>query len=167
MNPIGALQRYAIIALVLIIAGGAFGGWERHQGIKQGEATGNARVAALQAEYAQATAKAEAAARAKEQASADQMAAVDAQHAQELQHAKQDADAVIADLRAGTLRLRRQWRGCETAASVPAPGASVASPDAAAEQRSEGARDLVRIAAEADSEIRALQAIVKADRGEP
>ena len=75
--------------------------------------------------------------------------------------------SVIAGLRAGTLRLREQWRGCTAAAGVPGTAASTAGPDAAAEQRSEGARDLVRIAAEADAQIRALQAVIRADRAKP
>lgn len=152
------------ILAALALAFGLSNWYSHHHGFTQGEAVGGAKVAALVAKYAEAQAKAEADARAQEQANAVAMAAIDAQHARELQHAKQDADAVIAGLRDGNLRLRREWAGCQAAAGVPETPAGSAESDAAAEQRSQGASDLVRIAAEADAQIRALQAIVAADR---
>lgn len=150
----------AAAAGVLVMVGG-FGYVKGHAA---GAAAGTAKVTALTAQYAQAQAKAEAAARVKEQTGAVAMAAINAQHAQELEHAKQDADAVITDLRDGNLRLRREWAGCQATVGVPETAAGAAKPDATAEQRAKGARDLVRIAAEADAQIRALQAVVKADR---
>lgn len=68
----------------------------------------------------------------------------------------------MADLRSGALRLRKQW-SCP-ATSVPGTPASSGESDAAAEQRNKDAADLVRNAADADAQIRALQDIVKADR---
>lgn len=102
MNPFGALQRYAIVVLVLIIAAGAFGGWMRHQGKKEGEAYGNAKIAALQAQYAQAAAKADASARAKEQAAAVAMTQIQQTHYQQgVTDANAKSDAVIACQRDG------------------------------------------------------------------
>jgi hypothetical protein len=175
MNPLGSLQRYAILALVLIVAGGTFGAWERHQGRKDGEATGAAQVATLRAEYATATAKAEADARAKEHASAQRMAQTAAYYQQELDDAKQDADRTIAGLRAGDLRLRKRWT-CPAGTGVSTTVAGTAGADAAAKLRDEdpqrairdaSASRLVQYGAEADAQIRALQAVIRAERGEP
>lgn len=185
MNPIGALQRYAIGALALIIVGGLAFGYLHHRfhaaGVADGIASCSRRIAtmnekgadacalaiaALNGKFAKAEAKAQADARAREQAHAAEMMAITTRQAQELQDAKANGDRVAADLRAGNLRLRQQWRGCEAAGGVPAAGAGVARADGADERRAESAGDLVRIAAEQDARIRALQAVIKADRQE-
>lgn len=152
---------WAAAALGVLVMVCGFGYVKGHAA---GEAVGNARVATLTAQYAQAQANAAADAQAKQTSLQNQIADIDAHHAQELQHAKQDADAVIAGLRAGTLRLRRDWAGCQATAGVSQATAGADQPDAAAERRAESAAAIVRIGAEADAQIRALQAVVKADR---
>lgn len=183
MNPIGAVQRWAITTLVLLIVVGSFGGWMRHQGKKEGEQAGitscskkiaklDARgadacslaIGAMQTKYAEAQAKAESDARSKEQAAALAMVQIQQTYYQQgVTDANAKSDAVIAGLRVGALKLRHEW-SCPAAASVPAPGASVASVDADADARAAGAADLVRLAAEYDARIRALQAVIRADR---
>jgi hypothetical protein len=158
------LYIYGGVLAALVLVFGVFGWRMHHAGYVAGETAGNARVAALTAQYATATAMAEADARAKEQAGVDAMAAINAQHAQELDRAKQDADRVAAGLRAGTLRLRHEWAGCEAAAGVPQATASARKPDATAERRTADSANLVRIGAEYDAKIRAFQAIVRLDR---
>lgn len=145
---------------VLVMAGG-FGYVKGH---RAGVAQEQLQLATLTAQYASAQAAAEAAARTRQAALQNQIAAVDAQHAQELHDAQAKSNAVIADLRTGAVRLRQQWRGCEASPSVPAAAASASQPDDAAHLRAAGAADLVRAAATADAQIRALQAVVKADR---
>lgn len=152
---------WAVAALGLLVMVGGFGYVKGHAA---GKAAGDARVAALTAQYAEASARAAAAAQARQQAAQTQIAAIDARHAQELKDAKAKSDAVIADLRNGTLRLRREWAGCEATASVPGTIAGAGEPDAAATRRAESAAAIVRIGAEADAQIRALQAVIKADR---
>lgn len=87
--------------------------------------------------------------------------------AAEYERGKQDAqmvaDRVVDDLRAGNLRLRRQWQGCE--ARVPEAPASSSEPDAAPADREGSAGRIVRAAAACDAQVTALQALVKADRG--
>lgn len=108
MNPLGAMQRYAILALVLIVAGGLYGGWQRHQGVKQGEAAGNARVASLEAQYAQAHAAAQVAARAAQaKADAEAMAQARAQAAAG-QQAAQAASTAADDARSRLALIRQR-----------------------------------------------------------
>lgn len=74
-------------------------------------------------------------------------------------------ESLVADLRAGNVRLRREWLACEgRPAAVPGAAAGAAERDADAERRYESAGDLVRVADEADAQLRACQAIVEADR---
>ena len=152
---------WAVAALGLLVMVGGFGYVKGHAA---GKAAGDARVAALIAQYADASAKAASAGQARQQAAQEQIAAIDARHAQELKDAQAKSDAVIADLRDGTLRLRREWAGCEAAAGVSGAPAGAGEPDAAAERRADSAAAIVRIGADADAQIRALQAVIKADR---
>ena len=84
--------------------------------------------------------------------------------AEQYEKDKRDAEAAgkrtADDLRAGNLRLRAQWQGCE-ARRVPASTGAASEPDAAADDRAEGAGNLVRAASEADAQIRALQDFVR------
>lgn len=88
--------------------------------------------------------------------------AVATQYEQEKVDAESKGAAVADGLRAGNLRLQQRWAGCE--ARVSDLAASPGQPDGAADDRAEGASDLVRAAAEADAQIRGLQALVRADR---
>lgn len=125
-----------------------------------GHKASNAKIATLQASYAETLAKYETQARAKEQAQAATIAQIDAQHAQEMKDAQAAADRTIADLRAGTLKLRKRW----TCPRVPEVAASPGKSDAAADDRAASAARIVRAADEADATIRALQEILRAER---
>lgn len=103
--------------------------------------------------------KASEAARAKEHEQATKFQGVAQQYEQDKTDAEDRASKLAADLRAERVRLRPEWR-CD----VPAASASAGKPDAAADDRSKGAADIVRAAAEADSQIRQLQAILRAER---
>lgn len=87
--------------------------------------------------------------------------------AESYERGKQDAqatsDRVAADLRAGNLKLRNEWAGCETQRLSDA-SASASRIDAGADDRAASASRIVRAAAEADAQIRGLQALVIADR---
>lgn len=152
---------FALAALLGLLAAGV-------QSVRlsdtQAKLAASERDAAQAAAYAaEQTTKASEAARKEEQARARYIAGIDAAYQKGLNDAQRKADAVVADLRAGNLRLREQWRGCEArGVSGAAPGAG--EPDAAADLRAAGAADLVRAAAEADAQIRGLQAVIQADR---
>lgn len=123
---------------------------------------------------AAANAKAQAAARAHEQQDADAFAKADQVHQREMQDAQQKADTTIADLRTGNIKLRDYWDRCTSAASnVPATPASTGQRDATASIRTENqirtlqyasAGRLVQLGAQADAQIRELQAILAAER---
>lgn len=104
--------------------------------------------------------------RAARQAEANHRAALrqlEQAHAQEMEDARLNEAAVVADLRAGHLRLQRLWRGCEDAtARVPDTPATAGGADGESGLRAEAAARIVRAGAEADAQVRGLQAAVKA-----
>lgn len=100
------------------------------------------------------------AARTAEHEQANKLAEIGAKHEEERAAAPVVADAVVADLRAGNLRLRREWAGCETKLLSQASAAAVER-DALAQLREEAAGAAVRIGREADDQLRACQAVVR------
>lgn len=98
-----------------------------------------------------------------ERAAAKRANEIAAQYEREKVNAQAAADRTIADLRAGTLRLRERWQGCE-ARSMSAPAGASGEPDAAAADRAESAGRIVRAADEADAQIRALQDFIRSER---
>lgn len=110
-----------------------------------------------------ATDKASAAYRAKEAKQAEALAEIGFRYEREKMDALNQKDAVIADLRDGTLKLRQQWRGCP--AGVPAPAEGPGSPDDAADLLYSGAGDIVRVIDTCQSQVKGLQDVVRTDRG--
>ena len=108
---------------------------------------------------------AEQGARALEQTKGQELAKIGAKHEEDRAAAEAVPAAVVADLRAGNLQLRRQWAACETN-RVSESAAGIAERDALAELRAKDQGDLVRIGRDADDQVRACQATVKADRTE-
>jgi len=108
---------------------------------------------------------AEQGARALEQTNGQELAKIGAKHEQDREAAEAVPAAVVADLRAGNLQLRRQWAACETN-RVSESAAGAAERDALAELRAKDQGDLVRVGRDADDQVRACQATVKADRTE-
>jgi hypothetical protein len=72
--------------------------------------------------------------------------------------AKAARDRVVADVRAGRLRLREDWR------DLPA-SATASERDGQAERRATAAGRAVGIGAAADAQLAACQAVIRADRG--
>lgn len=92
---------------------------------------------------------------------ADLQAAASRYH-EDIVNATTARDRTIADLRAGAVRLRREWT-CPTGGPA-APGAGGPGADEDARLREQGAADLVRLLDEADAQVRGLQSTVRADR---
>lgn len=102
--------------------------------------------------------------RATEHTQAAVVADIGAKHEQDRSAAPAVADAVVADLRADRLRLRDGWAGCETQRlSEAVSGAS--ERDAAAQRREEFAGAVVRVGRDADDQLAACQAVVRAMGG--
>ncbi|MBN4995486.1 lysis protein [Stenotrophomonas maltophilia] len=99
--------------------------------------------------------------RAAEHAQAETMAAIGAKHEEERAAAPAVADAVVAGVRAGDLRLRDGWASCETQRLSDAVAAA-SERDAAAERRAEFAGAVVRVGRDADDQLAACQAVVRA-----
>lgn len=137
--------------------------WTYMRGYRHGAASVAQDFTAHLAQDAIAAQKASEAARRHEQ----QDAANSAKIADAYEKGKRDAEAagkrVADDLRAGSLRLRRMWAGCE-AERLSGAATSPAEPDADAADRAESAGRIVRSAREADEQIKALQNILRAER---
>lgn len=112
---------------------------------------------------AQAETKAVESARTAEREQADKLAAIGAKHEEDRAAAPSVADALVADLRAGNVRLRKEWAGCETRLLSEAV-ASTVERDALAQRREQLAGEIVRIGRDADDHVRACQAVIRADR---
>jgi hypothetical protein len=104
-------------------------------------------------------------ARAEYQDKAERFEGIAAQYEQDKKDAQAKADRTIADLRAGNLRLRDQWATQRLASEV---AARASQPDAATNGCSGVAIDLFRavdpVVQRQDSQIRQLQAILRAER---
>lgn len=101
--------------------------------------------------------------RATEQNLAENLAAIGVKHEEDRAAAPAVADAVVADVRTGDLRLRDGWAGCETQRLSDAAAAALER-DAAAERRADFAGAVVRAGRDADDQLRACQAVIAADR---
>lgn len=153
------MNRTLIIFLVVAVwSAGMFGaGWawrgDRAEGV---EARQQADARAAQVEQVNQT-------RATEHTQAEVMASIGAKHEEDRAAAPAVADAVVAGLRDGTLRLRDDLAACHTnLLSQTAAGAL--ERDAATQRREEFAGRVVRIGRDADDQLRACQAVIQADR---
>ena len=98
-----------------------------------------------------------------ERAKARALADIGTQHEEDRSEAETVPAAVAADLRAGNLRLRKEWAGCETQRLSDAAAATLER-DALAQLRDEAAGRIVRVGRDADDQLRACQAVILADR---
>lgn len=157
--------RIAIAVAALILSG--LIGWEWRDRSADAEA---ARVeserARERAEAADKLARFQAEARQQEHRHAADMDRVAQQYLEELSNAKAESDRVVADLRAGTLRLQDRWRGCGEPPAVPDTGAGSGTPDAVAADREASAGRIVQAAAECEAQVMGLQEIIRKDRGQ-
>jgi flagellar biosynthesis/type III secretory pathway protein FliH len=157
VNPLSAYWSQIKLALwvAAVLAAMAYG---HHKGAAGEKAKFDKHLA----QDAIAAQKASEAARKHEQ----QDAANSARIAEAYEKGKADAEAAgkrVADgLRAGTLKLRKQWAGCEDRLSGVAAGS--AEPDAAAADRAESVGRITRAVREADEQIKGLQDVLRAER---
>lgn len=151
------------IAAVLLLVGSFFAGHHVASLAGQVKLTqvteANAKAAKHVAELTLAASEAARASEAKQAANFD---AIAQKYEQDKANAQQASDRVIADLRSGALRLRKQWQ-CPPA-SVPGPAAGAGKPDGGADDREQGPADLVRAGRDADDQIRALQEALRSER---
>ena len=144
-------------ACALLMGIGAYGG-HRYESARY-----NAKLASIQKSIDEATIKAEASARATERAQTLAQQAIMDSYSKGQQDAQANADKIIADLRAGNLRLRREWSQAVTS-GVSNTAAATAIAARTAQLRYESASRIVRAADECDNQVKALQAIALNDR---
>lgn len=147
-------RAHILAGLLLFLAGCLLGREWRDRSADLAESRREVRQAHVETKAAEA-------ARTVEHNQADRLAEIGAKHEEERAAAPAVADAVVADLRAGNLRLRREWAGCETKLLSQAAAGAVER-DALAQLREEAAGAAVRIGREADDQLRACQAVVRA-----
>ena len=92
------------------------------------------------------------------QAQAD---AIAAKYEEDLAGAEETHRAVVADLERGAVRLRAHWQGCQATAELSAAAESAARADEAAKLREQAAARIVRVGAECDARITALQGAIR------
>ncbi len=100
------------------------------------------------------------------------MAVIDHQHQEDMRNAQIISERTIAGLRDGTIRLRDKFTACQRSGSSNMPAAttstSIGDGVASIQLQQADADLLVRIAGSADQvadQLRACQAVVRADRG--
>ena len=147
-----AFRAYLISALLMFVAGFMIGREWRDRSADLADS--RKEVAESRAETA-----AHVAARTAEHEQADKLAAIGAKHEEDRAAAPAVADAVVAGVRSGDIRLRDGWASCETQRLSEASAAAIER-DAATERRAEFAAAVVRVGAEADSQLAACQAVV-------
>ncbi|GHH56103.1 lysis system i-spanin subunit Rz [[Pseudomonas] boreopolis] len=151
----------AVVAFALWSAGMFASGWAWRGDRAEGEEA-KRHIAVAEAESAKVQQV-----RQVEHQQAEAMAEIGAKHEEDRQAAAAVPDAVVAELRAGTLRLRNDLATCNTARLSEA-AASASQRDEGAQLRAEIAGSVVRIGRDADDQLRACQAVVRAyERGAP
>lgn len=165
MNP---LLKYAI-ALALV-ASTLFGAY--HHGCSVTAADYELKITKANEQHAAALADLQAKARAAEDRNAQQIAAIDRTHQERLSHEIDSRDRTIADLRAGTVSVRKRFT-CPASTDQRMPGAPASTGGSDAAQagglQQADAEFFVRFASEANAvalQLQSCQAVVKADRGE-
>jgi len=150
-------RAHILAGLGLFLAGCLLGREWRDRSADLTEARQGAKALATQVEAVQA-------ARATEQSQGQALADIGAKHEEDREAAEAVPAAVAADVRNGDLRLRQEWAGCETRLLSQAV-ASAVERDALAQSRAELAGAVVRVGRDADDQLRACQAVIRADRG--
>lgn len=148
-----------------LVASLAWGGWQWRgkQAALTEAAEAHTALADYRREAAETIARFEVEARATEQRHAADMSRIGREHREELDHAQTAADRLVADLRAGNVRLQERWRGC-AAASLPSTGGGPGGADEGARDREESASRIVLAARQCDAQVKGLQKVVLSDR---
>lgn len=150
-------QHWLKVVLALLLAGSHYLAYD--YGTKAGDiaiAEAERAKEAADAKAARALAQASEDLRKAEQDNAEKLALLGQQYEKDKNDVVSKERAVTAAVRADHLRLRKHWT-CPQAQ----PGAGPGEPDAGADLRAADAGRLVRIGAEADAQIRGLQAVIQ------
>lgn len=122
------------------------------------------KVMASTARAADLATKAERIARLTEQAHAIALSQVADQYEKDKQDAKAIADRLVADLRAGNVKLHQRWQAAQATAKLSGAVASAAELDAEARDREGSAARIIAAADQCDAQVRGLQEVIRTDR---
>lgn len=156
------LRYWKPIALFAFLA--LYGGFMWNTGAKGAKRACEGDKAVAEARHLREYAEVLEAVRDKERDSAERINRLAEAYETDKRNAQESADRLVADLRAGTVRLQNRWAGCQATASVSSAAASAAELDAEAADRAASASRIVQAARDADDQIRRLQQVVEADR---
>ena len=151
-------RAHILAGIGLFLAGCLVGREWRDRSADLAESRQEAKALAGQVEAVQG-------ARTIEQSQGQALATIGAKHEEDREAAEAVPAAAVADLRNGNVRLRQEWAGCETRLLSQAV-ASTVERDALAASREEAAGRIVRIGRDADDQLAACQAVIKADRAQ-
>lgn len=150
------IRLYALLAAVAI-ALSFWAGWswrgDRAEGAEARQQAGASAAVVEQVNKARAT----------EHTQADTMAIIGAKHEEDRAAAEAVPAAVVAELRAGTVRLRHDLATCHTGRLSEAAAGAVKR-DAPADLGVTVAGPAIGIGRDADDQLRACQAVITADR---
>lgn len=122
------------------------------------------RIAHWAAAAAKAQASAVLAAREAERQKAIDLAAIAEKYEKDKRDAEVAQTQLVDALRAGTVRLRNLWQGCQATGRVSGAAASAAIADADARAREEAAARIIGTGRAADDWIKRLQEVARKDR---
>lgn len=152
------IRLYALLAAVAI-ALSFWAGWswrgDRAEGAEARQQAGASAAVVEQVNKARAT----------EHTQSDTMAIIGAKHEEDRAAAETVPAAVVAELRAGTVRLRHDLATCHTGRLSEAAAGAVQR-DAPADLGVTVAGPAIGIGRDADDQLRACQAVIAADRAE-
>lgn len=155
----------AIIGVLALVITGVWIAGDHHAHVAD-----KAKYEAQIAKYQEAATQAEIAAQrmadaaqTAQEAQAHESSAIDQAYAQGLQNGEYDGTRVVAQLRAGNLRLRKLWReAVANRAGVPRTHSAVRAPDATEQRRQDSAGRVIGAAEQCDAQVAALQAWIRA-----
>lgn len=152
------IRLYALLAAVAIVLS-FWAGWSwrgaRAEGAEARQQAGASAAVVEQVTEARVT----------EHTQADTMAIIGAKHEEDRAAAETVPAAVVAELRAGTVRLRHDLATCHTGRLSEAAAGAVQR-DAPADLGVTIAGPAIGIGRDADDQLRACQAVIAADRAE-
>lgn len=150
------------LALIALLAGSHVYAFQRGENGAQRACEAVAHKALAQSAVAEADAQRRA--REAEQSKARVIAEIDRGHQEDLANVQKSADRVIADLRAGNVKLRQHWQGCQATSRVSGAATAAGQPDGQDGLRHESMRRILGWVGQLQAQRDALIDVAEADR---
>lgn len=148
------------------VAGALFIAFWLWIGYQLGGQSARKELADYRASVTQSVLDAQQKARKAEQAHAQALAQVAQQYEEEKARVRTENDKLVADLRAGTVKLHQRWQAERATRDLSGAVARAAEPDAAERDRQDSAARITAAGDTCDAQVRGLQEVVRKDRGQ-